>query len=117
MSSYGPLLKVTAIKWKLPNRFQISPRPTAIDKACIGRFVYRNWQSSGWQLGKVTDLITKDTPRLFKKYNVRVAWADATKGPTMLDLSRRTSTVPMRRPTRGSSSRRRRRNDWWGDMS
>ena len=40
MSSNGPLLKVTAIKWKLPDRFLISPRPTAIDKACIGRFVY-----------------------------------------------------------------------------
>ena len=34
----------------------------------------------------MTELITKDTPRLFKKYNVRVAWADGGMGPMMLDF-------------------------------
>ena len=53
---------------------------------------YLNWKDYGWSLGKVTELITKSTPLLFKKYNVRAIWAvegrlkKKCKGPCMLDL-------------------------------
>ena len=76
---------VTAVKWRVPNGFTVAPRPPTIDKACVGRFVYLNWKSYGWQMGKVTSLVTKATPRLFKKFNVRVTWADG-EGCAMLDL-------------------------------
>ena len=38
----------------------------------------------GWQLGKVYEQITSANPRLLKKYNYRVVWADTAKGPTSL---------------------------------
>lgn len=41
----------------------------------------------GWQLGKVIEIITSSTPRLYKKFNVRVVWADSGRGPSMLDLA------------------------------
>ena len=37
-----------------------------------------------WQLGKVYEQITNANPRLFKKFNYRVVWADTAKGPTSL---------------------------------
>ena len=42
------------------------------------------WPDYGWQLGKVYEQITNVNPRLFKKYNYRVVWADTAKGPTSL---------------------------------
>ena len=42
------------------------------------------WEKFGWQLGKVTAIITNATPRLFKNFNFRVVWADGSKGPTKL---------------------------------
>ena len=35
-------------------------------------------------LGKVYEQITSANPRLLKKYNYRVVWADTAKGPTSL---------------------------------
>ena len=45
------------------------------------------WEKYGWQLGKITDLITNANPRLYKKFNFRVAWADGSKGPCKLDTA------------------------------
>ena len=67
--------------------------PAKIDKDCIGRFIYLNWKDYGWSLGKVSELITAKSPRLFKKFNVRVVWALEGKlnkkcsGPCNLDLA------------------------------
>ena len=38
----------------------------------------------GWQLGKITDVITQATPRLFKNFNIWIVWADGKKGPDKL---------------------------------
>ena len=73
------------VKWRIPDGFTVAPKPSAIDKACVGRFVFLKWATFGWQLGKVGSLVTKSTPRLFKKFNVRVTWADG-EGPCKLDL-------------------------------
>jgi hypothetical protein len=34
------------------------------------------WETYGWQLGKITDIITAASPRLFKKFNYGMVWAD-----------------------------------------
>ena len=39
------------------------------------------------QLGKITDVITQSTPRLFKKFNFRIVWSDGSKGPANLAVS------------------------------
>ena len=74
---------------RLPGRLAACAR---IDESAVGRFIYLNWKDYGWSLGKVTELITKSTPLLFRKYNVRAIWAvegklnKKCKGPCMLDL-------------------------------
>ena len=39
------------------------------------------WEKYGWQLGRITDIVTDATPRVFKKFNYRITWADGSKGP------------------------------------
>ena len=34
------------------------------------------WEEYGWQLCRITDIITNATPRVFKKFNYRIIWAD-----------------------------------------
>ena len=45
------------------------------------------WATYGWQLGQITDVITKSTPRLFQKFNFRIVWTDGSKGPANLAVS------------------------------
>ena len=40
---------------------------------------YIRWETYGWQLSKITDVITDATPHLFKKINFRLVWADKSK--------------------------------------
>ena len=42
------------------------------------------WEKYGWQLGRITDIVTNATPRVFKKFNYRIIWADGSKGPAKL---------------------------------
>ena len=44
------------------------------------------WETYGWQLGKITDVIASSTPRLFAKFNYRMIWADGQKGPAKLSV-------------------------------
>ena len=37
---------------------------------------YMRWELYGWQMGKITGLVTNATPRLVKKFNYRIVWAD-----------------------------------------
>ena len=79
-------------QWRVPDGFKVATQPARIDESAVGRFLYLNWKDYGWSLGKVTELITKSTPLLFKKYNVCAIWAvegrlnKKCKGPCMLDL-------------------------------
>ena len=66
----------------VPPGFEVVDEPARLDQSLIGERVYLRWEKYGWQLGKITDVITEKTPQLFKKYNFRVMWADGTKGPT-----------------------------------
>ena len=58
--------------------------PANLDKSLIGKTVFMNWETYGWQLGKITGVVDRSTPRLFAKYNFRVVWADRSKGPAKL---------------------------------
>ena len=42
------------------------------------------WEKYGWQFGRITDIVTNATPRVFKKFNYRIIWADGSKGPAKL---------------------------------
>ena len=44
------------------------------------------WEKYGWQLGRITDIVTNATPRVFKKFNYRIIWADSSKGPAKLSV-------------------------------
>lgn len=77
---------IREIRWHIPPGFVIAPEPRALDKELVGQYVYMRWEAYGWQLGRITHVITKDTPRLFAKFNFRVAWSDGSKGPAKLDV-------------------------------
>ena len=64
--------------------FKVVDEPANLDKSLIGKTVFMNWETYGWQLGKITDVVDRSTPRLFAKYNFRVVWADRSKGPAKL---------------------------------
>ena len=78
--------RIQEVKWSVPDGFQVANEPEALDKSLVGEQIYMRWETYGWQLGKITDIITKDTPRLIKKFNYRCMWADGSKGPAMLGV-------------------------------
>ena len=43
------------------------------------------WETYGWQMGKITGMVTSGTPRLIKKF-YRIVWADGSKGPAKLQV-------------------------------
>ena len=81
------------IQWAVPSGFLVAAQPAKIDQDCVDRFVFLNWKDYGWSLGKVTELITSKSPRLLKRYNVKVMWAVEGRlnrkcsGPCNLDLA------------------------------
>ena len=82
----GRHIGITEVKWFVPEGFEIAPEPDVLDGRLVGKSVFFRWQKYGWQLGKITAEITNATPRLFKKFNYRVVWADQTKGPAKLGV-------------------------------
>ena len=34
------------------------------------------WEKYGWQLSRITNIFTNATPRVLKKFNYRIIWAD-----------------------------------------
>ena len=73
--------------WALPEGFVLGTEPDmrSIDPWKLkGEIICMRWKGYGWQLGKIYEIITTATPRLAKKFNFRVAWADNSKGPASL---------------------------------
>ena len=64
--------------------FKVASEPDVLDANLVGSPVYMRWETYGWQLGRITDVITNATPRLVKKFNYRIIWADGSKGPAKL---------------------------------
>ena len=42
--------------------------PSRLDDTLVGSSVYMRWEKYGWQLGRITDIVTHATPRVFKKF-------------------------------------------------
>ena len=56
--------------------------------AWLAARVYMRWERSireqyGWQLSRITNILTNATPRVF---NYRIIWADGSKGPAELSV-------------------------------
>ena len=66
----------------MPDGFTLGAEPSKLDASIVGKHIYMRWKDYGWQLGKVYEQFTNANPRLFKKFNYRVVWADTAKGPT-----------------------------------
>ena len=76
--------KPDPVAWSMPDGFTLGAEPSKLDASLVGKHIYMRWKDYGWQLGKVYEQITSANPRLLKKYNYRVVWADTAKGPTSL---------------------------------
>ena len=74
------------VKWSVPDGFKIAPEPAILDGSLVDSAVYMRWETYGWQIGKITGSVTNATPRLVKKFNYRIVWADGTKGPAKLQV-------------------------------
>ena len=70
----------------MPEGFKIAPEPAVLDGSLVDCAVYMRWELYGWQMGKITGLVTNATPRLVKKFNYRIVWADGSKGPAKLQI-------------------------------
>ena len=74
------------VSWSVPDGFEVADEPSKLDDTLVGSSVYMRWEKYGWQLGRITDIVTDATPRVFKKYNYRIIWADGSKGPAKLSV-------------------------------
>eukprot|EP00966_Prymnesium_polylepis_P158017 3652369-Prymnesium_polylepis.1 len=63
---------ITQVMWSVPDGFKVAAEPAKLDNSLIGQRIYMRWETYGWQLGQITDVVTKKTPQLFKKFNFRV---------------------------------------------
>ena len=75
---------VKEVSWSVPDGFEVADEPSKLDDTLVGSSVYMRWEKYGWQLGRITDIVTNATPRVFKKFNYRIIWADGSKGPAKL---------------------------------
>ena len=82
----GQAKRIKEVKWSVPDGFEVAGEPAALDSTLVGKHVYMRWETYGWQLGKITAVVTKDTPRLFKSFNFRCIWADGKSGPAKLGV-------------------------------
>ena len=57
------------MRWSVPDGFTVAPEPSILDVSLVDRAVYMRWETYGWQMGKITGIVTSATPRLVKKFN------------------------------------------------
>ena len=89
--------------WSVPDGFKVAAEPENLDKSLVGSTVYMRWETYGWQLGRITDVVTDATPRLFKKFNYRMVWGQTRARGQRVFALKITRLVQMRASTRGSS--------------
>ena len=76
------------MRWSVPDGFTVAPEPSTLDDSLVNSAVYMRWETYGWQMGKITRIVTSATPQLVKKFNYRIVWADGSKGPAKLQVDR-----------------------------
>ena len=99
----------------MPDGFTLGAEPSKLDASLVGKHIYMRWKDYGWQLGKVYEQITNANPRLFKKYNYCVVWADTAKAQGPDEPARGELRARIRRGSRlvggaGAQGGRRRRS-------
>ena len=77
---------IREVRWSVPDGFTVAPEPSILDVSLVDSAVYMRWETYGWQMGKITGMVTSATPRLVKKFNYRIVWADGSKGPAKLQV-------------------------------
>ena len=77
---------IKEVRWSVPDGFTVAPEPSILDVSLVDSAVYMRWETYGWQMGKITGMVTSATPRLVKKFNYRIVWADGSKGPAKLQV-------------------------------
>ena len=77
---------ISEARWSIPDGFSVATEPSTLDGSLVNSAVYMRWDIYGWQMGKITSEVTNATPRLAKKFNYRIVWADGTKGPAKLQV-------------------------------
>ena len=71
----------------MPEGLKVASAPLLLDDSLVGKLVFIRWEPPfGLSLGTILVKITSSTPRLFKKFNSRVKYADGAKGPANLPL-------------------------------
>ena len=63
----------------MPDDFKIAPEPAILDGSLVDSAVYMRWETFLWHGPNAT-------PRLVKKFNYRIVWADGIKGPAKLQV-------------------------------
>ena len=79
--------KPDPVAWSMPDGFTLGAELQArrLDRGQAHLHALEGLRlAAGQVLGKVYEQITNANPRLFKKFNYRVVWADNAKGPTSL---------------------------------
>ena len=77
---------IREVRWSVPDGFTVALEPSILDVSLVDSAVYMRWETYGWQMGKITGMVTSATPRLVKKFNYRIVWADGSKGPAKLQV-------------------------------
>ena len=73
------------VKWHLPEGLVMSPKPTKLDDKLVGSLIFMRWDAPhGWLVGKVKEMFTPATLRLFAKFNYRVKWIDGWENHKLL---------------------------------
>ena len=85
-SAVGSERCLKEVRWSVPDGFTVAPEPSILDVSLVDSAVYMRWETYGWQMGKITGMVTSATPRLVKKFNYRIVWADGSKGPAKLQV-------------------------------
>ena len=60
------------MRWSVPDGFTVAPEPSILDVSLVDSAVYMRRETYGWQMGKITGMVTSGTPRLIKKFNYRI---------------------------------------------
>ena len=110
---------IREVRWSVPDGFTVAPEPSTLDDSLVNSAVYMRWETYGWQMGKITRIVTSATPQLVKKFNYRIVRADGSKGPAKLQVDNyghgshaRYNSWVILTPATGGLSRRERCGAW-----
>ena len=72
------------MRWSVPDGFTVAPEPSILDVSLVDSAVYMRWET--YVADGQDHRVTSGTPRLIKKFNYRIVWADGSKGSAKLQV-------------------------------